>query len=285
MSAIAPSRPGEPGPPLPRFRLNVEEAVRFFARDPRWPAKLAVGVLCQLLGITIIGYLLAQGYLLTVAERVSRVEPEPLPEWRDFGELLRKGAMVFIVNLAYSLPLILLAIVFVGLLVALLVGLGGLRGLTGAGGLPGLGAGMIVLIVGLALVVLLMIALGLLASVILPAGLAQLALHDADPRAALRLPEVFRFIRRHLGSYALAVGLYVAATTVFSGLTGGLSALGGRSFPLTVLAFLFATVVGTVVTFFAQLFLMHMIGQLCWYERLARGDESGLAGGMREGYA
>ncbi len=285
MSAIAPSRPGEQGQPLPRFRLNVEEALRFFARDPRWPTKLAVGVLCQLLGITIIGYLLAQGYLLTVAERVARVEPEPLPEWRDFGELLRKGAMVFIVNLAYGLPLILLAIVFVALLVALLLGLGGLPQLTGAGGSPGFGAGSLALIVGLVLIVLLMIALGLLVSAILPAGLAQLALHDADPRAALRLPEVFRFIRRHLGSYALAVGLYIAATTVLSGLSGGLNAVGGESLPLAVVAFFFAVGVGSVVGFFAQLFLMHMIGQLCWYERLVRGAEMGDSGGMREGYA
>jgi hypothetical protein len=285
MSAIAPSRPGEQGRPLPRFRLNVEEALRFFARDPRWPTKLAVGVLCQLLGITIIGYLLAQGYLLTVAERVARVEPEPLPEWRDFGELLRKGAMVFIVNLAYGLPLIILAIVFVALLVALLVGLGGLRQLTGAGGSPGLGAGSLVLIVGLVLIVLLMVALALLAGAILPAGLAQLALHDADPRAALRLPAVFRFIRRHLGSYALAVGLNLAATTVLSGVSGGLNALGGNSFPLAAVAFLFAATFGSVVGFFAQLFLMHMIGQLCWYERLVHGAETGGSGGMREGYA
>ena len=285
MSAIAPSRPGEFGRPLPRFRLNVEEALRFFARDPRWPTKLAIGVLCQLLGITIIGYLLAQGYLLTVAERVARVEPEPLPEWRDFGELLRKGAMVFVVNLAYGLPLILLAVVFVALLVALLLGLGGLRQLTGAGGPPAFGAGTLVLIVGLVLIVLLMVALGLLAGAILPAGLAQLALHDADPRAALRLPEVFRFIRRHLGSYALAVGLYIAATMVLLGLSGGLNVVGGDSLPLVMVAFLFATGVGSVVGFFAQLFLMHMIGQLCWYERLVRGIEPGLSGGMREGYA
>ena len=285
MSAIAPSRPGESDRPLPRFRLNVEEALRFFARDPRWPTKLAIGVLCHLLGITIIGYLLAQGYLLTLAERVARLEPEPLPEWRDFGELLRKGAMVFIVNLAYGLPLILLAIVLFALLVALLLGLGGLSQLTGTGGPPSFGAGTLVLIVGIVLIALLMIALGLLVSAILPAGLAQLALHDADPRAALRLPEVFRFIRRHLGSYALAVGLYIAATTLLSGLSGGLNVLGGDSLPVAMFAFLFATGVGSVVGFFAQLFLMHMIGQLCWYERLARGIEPGLAGGMREGYA
>jgi hypothetical protein len=285
MSATAPSRPAEFGRPLPRFRLNVEEALRFFARDPRWPTKLAVGVLCQLLGITIIGYLLAQGYLLTVAERVARVEPEPLPEWRDFGELLRKGAMAFIVHLAYGLPLILLAIVFVALLVALLLGLGGLGQLGGAGGSPGFGLGTLALIVGIVLIALLIMALGLLVGAILPAGLAQLALHDADPRAALRPPEVFGFIRRHLGSYALAVGLYFAATLALSGVSGGLNAVGGESLPLAMVAFFFATGVGSVVGFFAQLFLMHMIGQLCWYERLVRGAEIGVSGGMGEGYA
>src|SRR5215218_8508928 len=99
--------------PAPRFSLNFEEAIRFLGRDRHWFQKIALGAVFSLFSLLIIGGILVQGYLLIFAERVSRAEPDPLPEWEDFGEILRKGVAGFIVSLVYSLPIILLAIISV----------------------------------------------------------------------------------------------------------------------------------------------------------------------------
>src|SRR3954469_23130439 len=109
--------------PRPSFSLNFEEAVRFLGRDRHWFQKIALGAVFSLFSFLIIGGILTQGYLLIFAERVSRAEPDPLPEWQDYGEILRTGVAGFIVSLVYSLPIILLArfallLVFVPLILA-----------------------------------------------------------------------------------------------------------------------------------------------------------------------
>lgn len=106
MAAIASSRD---------FRLNINEAFNFIARDPAWPRKLGLGAVFSLLSLVLVGAVLVQGYLLTVMERVARAEPEPLPEWDDFGELLRKGLIGWVVSLIYYIPYVaLLALIYFG---------------------------------------------------------------------------------------------------------------------------------------------------------------------------
>ena len=69
--------------------------------------------------------------------------------------------------------------------------------------------------------------------------------------AAFRLRENWGFINRHRGQYALAVALALAA-----------------NYFLSFVGYL-ACCVGIFVTnFLVQLFQTHMLGQLCWYERV-----------------
>src|SRR2546423_108655 len=67
MSAIVPS-PAQARP----FRLNVEEAFRFLARDREWPGKLGLGAVFSFLSPGVVGTLLVNGYLLALMERVAR---------------------------------------------------------------------------------------------------------------------------------------------------------------------------------------------------------------------
>ena len=67
------------------FRLDFEQALSFVGRDRNWLPKLGLGAL-QLLTVIIVGYVLIQGYLLTLMQRAARLEPEPLPEWDNYGE-------------------------------------------------------------------------------------------------------------------------------------------------------------------------------------------------------
>lgn len=225
------------------FRIDYEGALVSIGRDRRWPTKIALGALFGLLSPLVIGYVLTQGYLLTLTERVARLEAETLPEWDDWGEILRKGAIVTVVNLAYYIPyIILLLLVYVGqftlqfsLLQTRTFAMSQISFL-----------GFIFILIGFGSVVL----LGLALAVLLPAVHAQLALHDADPRAAFRLGEVFDFISRHRGQYALAIVLWYAA-----------------NYLLVFVGYLACCIGVFATSFIGQIFLAHMIGQLCWYER------------------
>jgi hypothetical protein len=233
--------------PAPRFSLNFEEAIRFLGRDRHWFQKIALGAVFSLFSLLIIGGILVQGYLLIFAERVSRAEPDPLPEWEDFGEILRKGTAGFIVSLVYSLPIILLAIISVLVLFVPLA-------LLSASSSRNSGAASGFASLTFLLFMLILIPLIVLTAIIIPAAHAQLVLHDGDLAAAFRLGDVFRFMRRHLGQYALLLLLSYVASSV-----------------LNQIGYLACFVGIFVTTFLGQLFQYHLIGQLCWYDRTVLG--------------
>lgn len=233
--------------PTAAFHLNFEEAFRFIGRDRAWGQKLALGALFSLLSFVVVGGLLVQGYLLLMAERVARAEPEPLPAWEDYGEILRQGVAGFVVALVYSLPLILIGVVSFLLFIPIAVAgssstqLGNqIAGLTG---------------VLFFLIWLLIIPLALLLGIVVPAAQAQLVLHDGHLAAAFRLREIFAFIGRYRGQYALLLIITYAASSLLSQI-GYLACFVG----------VFATI------FLAQLFQYHLIGQLCWHERATQRD-------------
>lgn len=230
----------------PAFRLNFEEAIRFIGRDRDWLPKLALGALFSFFSLFIVGAILIQGYLLIFAGRVARAEPDPLPEWQDYGEIFRLGLCGALVHLVYALPLILLGtfsfILFLPLAFA---------GSAGNAASNQLAAATSIVFV---LIWLVLVPLSILTYFVVPAAHAQLVLHDGDLAAAFRLREVFGFIRRHLGQYLLMTVLTYAVSSV----------LGQIGY--------FACFVGIFVTIFlAYLFQYHLLGQLCWYDRTVLG--------------
>jgi len=231
------------------FRLNLEEAVRAIFKDPHWLKKLALGALFSFLGLFIFGSIIVQGYLLAYGERVTRAEPYPLPEWEEYGELLRKGFLGFVVAIVYALPLAL-----VGFLIALIS-----LPLIVAANASGASANTVGWLVFLPLCggFALFVPLLFLAIFIVPAAHAQLILHQHDLAAAFRFGVVFGLIRRHLGQYLLMTVLVFVASAFLSQI--------GQ----------FACFVGVfATTFIAQLFQYHLLGQFCWYERVVRGAAS-----------
>ena len=228
--------------PVPIFRLNFEEAIRFIGRDPRWLSKLALGALFSLLSVVVVGAILMQGYLLIMAERVARQEEWPLPEWDDYATILRQGFGGFLVGLVLLVPLIIVGFLIVLLLIPLIA-----AGSSGGQAASGMTAGVGILI---AFLTLLFVTLAFLVGIVAPAAYAQLILHGGDLAAAFRFREVFGFIGRHRGQYALMLLLSYAVS-------GFLSQLG-----------YFACFVGIFpAIFIAQLFQYHLIGQLCWFDR------------------
>jgi hypothetical protein len=237
--------------PLPAFNLNFEEAFRAIFRDPDWPKKFAIGVLFSFLSLLIIGSFFVQGYLLVYGERVARAEPRPLPEWDDFGELLKKGFFGFVVSLVYSLPLLIIG-VFLGLLFIPLIAIS-----SSSTANPDTVGGIFALIFCGSLAVF--FPLSLAVSVFIPAAHAQLILHNHDLGSAFRLGEVWGFFRRNLGQYLLMTVISFAAY-MFLSQVGQCACYVG----------IFATI------FLGQLFQYHLLGQLCWFERVALSRQTAL---------
>lgn len=246
MSASVPSR---------EFRIDIGAATAFAARDLRWGTKLALGALFALLTPFVFGYLLVQGYLLAFMERVSRAEPLLLPEWEDYGELFSKGAIVAVVNFIYFTPYILLYLFFQVGNVALPLAFPG-SSASGSGTFDPTD----LLPVGFSCLGWLVLLLtDVTYSALRPAAHAQLVLTGGDLGSALHPGKVFGFIGRYPGQYGLAVLLLLLAKIPL-GIAGNL-----------------ACCIGVFVTnALGQLFVSHLVGQLCWHERTSRASPAGI---------
>ena len=102
--------------------MDFAKAFSFFYEDEDWIKKLGIGALIVLVGILLAGIplILLAGYELAVARNVAKGSDRPMPEWDDWGEFFKDGAMVFVAQLVYSLPIILT--VCVGMVPLILAG-------------------------------------------------------------------------------------------------------------------------------------------------------------------
>lgn len=86
--------------------MDFAKAFSFVFEDPDWVKKVVIGGIVSI--IPIIGQLLVLGYMVAVGRNVIRGNPQPLPEWSDFGQFLIDGLYVFVIGLVYALPIIVL---------------------------------------------------------------------------------------------------------------------------------------------------------------------------------
>ncbi len=225
--------------------MEIGAAFTFPGDDPRWARKLLIGGGLVLLGCvalpTLVGGLvvaaLVLGYLARLTRNVSAGAPRPLPEWADWGGLLREGAGALAVALVALAPV-------VGLSLALLAG-GLLLASRGDGGAAGLGGAA--LLAGYCCVP----PPGPLAFLLLPIPLAR---HAATGwvGAALHPGACLATLRAHARTYLLVALLTAVVTQGIGAL--GLLAL-GVGLPFTL--------------FYALLVNHHLYGQA---HRLARGS-------------
>ncbi len=87
--------------------MEFGKAFTFAFEDKDWIKKLGIAGL--LLIIPIIGWLAVAGWGIELTKRVIARDPNPLPEWSNFGDLLMKGLMVWVIGFVYALPIILIS--------------------------------------------------------------------------------------------------------------------------------------------------------------------------------
>lgn len=88
--------------------MEFGKAFSFAFEDQDWIKKLGIGALLMI--IPFIGWLVVAGWGIEITKRVIQHDPQPLPDWSDFGGYLVKGLQVFVIGLVYSLPIILVNI-------------------------------------------------------------------------------------------------------------------------------------------------------------------------------
>jgi uncharacterized protein DUF4013 len=207
--------------------MDIGKAFSYVFEDERWISKVLIGGLVSIVPILNFAVL---GYMLRVAQNVARRDPRPLPEWGEFGDHFMRGLYAFVIYLVYSLP-----IIIVGVLFACVIGgvAGGSRNSDSGAAAAG--------VLGTCLVPL-MIVLGLALSFIIYAALARYVATDTLSEA-FKFGEVIASVRTNFSPW-----LMLWLVSILAGLVGGLGAI--------------ACGVGALFTgFYAQCVLGHALGQ------------------------
>ncbi|MCS7002743.1 MAG: DUF4013 domain-containing protein [Dehalococcoidia bacterium] len=89
--------------------MEFGKAYSYVFEDPQWVNKLLFAALFVLLSFALIGIPFLLGYTVLVIRNVYRGDPNPLPEWTDFGNLFSEGLKLVVVVLGWLLPGILLS--------------------------------------------------------------------------------------------------------------------------------------------------------------------------------
>jgi hypothetical protein len=177
--------------------MDIGSAFTYMFDDEGWIAKIAIGggliFAGLLLSPIIIGlalFLPISGYMLEALKNVRDGRPIPLPEWSNFGELFRKGLMVFLIGLVYNIPSLILGCLSFG------VNIGMQQEVD-----PDVQA---TLGIAVACLSCLQFVVSLITNAVLPAAIIRYAEYDTFG-SAFQFSEVFKIITSNLGDYIIII--------------------------------------------------------------------------------
>jgi hypothetical protein len=89
---------------------NIEQLITYPFKDPRWQGKLLFAFLAVIAGffIPVLPWLVSLGYMAQVIRLAASTPglPDALPEWDDFGQIVKDGLRLLGVMAIYFLPAI-----------------------------------------------------------------------------------------------------------------------------------------------------------------------------------
>ncbi|TMC57331.1 MAG: DUF4013 domain-containing protein [Chloroflexi bacterium] len=180
--------------------MDFGRSFTFMTEDPQWINKLLIagvmllaGVLLSFIIVGIVPLLIFAGYMVELLQNTASGNPQPLPEWNDFGTKLMKGLHVAAIGIVYALPLILFACCQFVLGIAI----GGAKGGTNAQ--PNETLATLSTLVGLCFGCFAAV-YGIVLAVVTPAAITQYAVTAQLP-AAFRFSEVIAYIRNNASNY------------------------------------------------------------------------------------
>jgi hypothetical protein len=207
--------------------MDIGKSLGFVFEDKKWVEKMLIGGLISL--VPIIGAFWVMGYGVKLVRNVRNGDPEPLPEWENFGDLLSDGFKLFVIYFVWAIPLIISY--FPTLLPAILA--------QDAGGDTSAALGIVSACFGC-----LMTLYGLFYAVISPALMVKFA-DIGEISAGLDFKGILDFVKKNLGQIVLVVIVGIAVSLIAQ-LVGLILCLIGIVFTL----------------FWARIVMAHMIAQI-----------------------
>lgn len=171
--------------------MEFGRAFSYAFEDSEWIKKVGIAALVFL--IPLVGPIILMGWSLEIIRRVILDDPQPLPDWSNFGGFVGKGFKALAVILAYALPVIL--IVVCGQLVTF--------GSAAALGENSDAAGTVALVASICMGCFALI-FGILAGLLIPPALGNLAATE-EMGAAFRFGEIFGLLRSAIGPYLISI--------------------------------------------------------------------------------
>lgn len=182
--------------------MDFKKAFSFMADDPKWFKKLLSVVWTMV--IPVIGQFVISGYFLKVTKKVIEEGNDTLLPELEFKQDLKMGWKLFLLQLVYMLPFIVL-LILVAIVFAIIGAIGG-----DAAAVLGILSGICLGLIGLAVVILVIL--------MLPIATAELAVHG-EVKAGLKFGEIFRKLKAAFGTWLLVfVGNYLAGQLLVLGL-------------------------------------------------------------------
>jgi len=86
--------------------MEYGKAFAFMTDEPDWVTKFLIAAFMPL--VPLVGPFLLLGYAFEITRRVIKQETPTLPDWADFGDYLKKGAVTMIIWVVYTLPFVLI---------------------------------------------------------------------------------------------------------------------------------------------------------------------------------
>jgi len=182
---------------------KFQEAFTYPFTDPAWISKLAIAAGLSLFNVLIIPIFLVAGYGYRIMQGVIvGREPPELPEWEDWGGLLKDGVRVYTVGLVYTLPAILMMLASVALIFVSAIPM-----VDNGSVEPWMLVLWLSMPVGISLIMVLSIPLQLIGQV----AMAQLVAKDRFS-AAFQIGELWAIFKANAGGFVLTWLIVTAAT-------------------------------------------------------------------------
>lgn len=194
-----------PPAPAPRAGLEFMQAFRFLFDQPNALLNILLAAVMQI--IPIVGPIVTMGWHCEIIQRLIKRHPMPIPklDFSDFGYWLGRGVVPFLVIFLLTIPLTMLVMVF------FFIGMFG-TGMVAAtmhraGGEPS----PFVIFGGIAIMILLFIAIMLPVNVLLMSALLRAELTE-DFGKTLEFGKIWEFARRTWKDFVI---VYIVVTPVF----------------------------------------------------------------------
>jgi hypothetical protein len=90
--------------------MDIGKAYTFIPEDDDWIKKIIIGGVLILFSFLFIPIFFVIGYQIAVVKKVMNGEDRALPEWNDWGKMFMDGLVVWVAQIVYALPVILLTL-------------------------------------------------------------------------------------------------------------------------------------------------------------------------------